>query len=249
MAGQRLTSPVLLDRSASLLRNCLAVRPTLSTFAPPPPSSSTRPVATEQRRPPKHTTPELPDTRRTGTKATQFSNKYIVNPSRYPASYLLISRGGHIVRDEKLPFLSSHVHEPQKTEECVLPTPQSSPSLTDLLSVTMPYRRIALKMDHLSSSRKPAQLSPCPVMSGSVSIFAHVLATGTELSSPTLCPESVCSFSPSPTPCTPSRPPLGDKPTPSQLSFILLKLREEVCWFGTSSRESGSEFHELFLLQ
>lgn len=211
-----MANTVLLDHSTSvLLRNyCLAVR--AATLAPPPTLAvCCRSPGTRQRRQTEAATSELSGSGRGGCRAGNggLRHRYIVNPSRYPPSYMYLwmSRTGISVSDYRL-----------SSPEC-LPPPRVPPTLS---SVSVPYRRIPLQIDHLLTPPDDAvspqiEITTCvPTSIGD--------STMTRLSFPSLPPSSdaICAFS-SPS-LSPSPQPSPDKPSPSQLSFVLLKLREEV---------------------
>lgn len=233
MAGHKLASAVLVDHGVSLFRHNVA-----QSFAIPPlpPHSVNRAIGAAAQKPERARIPshspsigrELPSIRhRAGSSCKRAV--YLVNPSRHPPEYRLVHRQGWLLKDAVLsPYLSSTAIAPRtlalsgRQREALL----VSQDLKTLVSVSMPYQRTSVMMEHLASMKQPIPVShdpipvhvvPIPILPSSGATLSHVWRDSTPF----------CYFSPGPSSPSPSPSPL-DRPTPAQLSFILLKLREEV---------------------
>ena len=135
--------------------------------------------------------------------------KYVVNPSRYPPHVLAakLSRGSPAKRKKKIRDFPKRA-----------PSPPAHHSLPLLSSLSLLCQRAS----HLS-----LPLSPVP---HTLTLSALPPLTDVWLSPPLL--ETTFTFSPpSPLPPSPPQPnqsPRDSRPSPAQMAFVLLKLREEV---------------------
>lgn len=229
MAGHKLASGVLVDHGASLIRQGMAQSLAIPPLPPHCISRAIGAVAQKGERP--RISSQAPNVSRELPFIQYKSGSccrrtvYLVNPSRHPPEYRLIHKQGQPLWDAVLsPNLSSTATAPRAL---TLPVTQD---LMTLISVSMPYRRASLTMEHLVPMKQPAPIPhgpipghilPVPILS----VPIHSSA-GTVLSHVQCDSTPVCYFSPGPSPC-PTPTPL-DRPTPGQLSFILLRLREEV---------------------
>lgn len=132
--------------------------------------------------------------------------RYIVNPSRYPPSYLQRWTAGP---DHK-PF--------SLKQQCLPPSPQTP---------TVPYQKISLQNDCLATPPNPSP-SHKRVVCNLAMLILEPHAIRLTLLPPLFPADTISTFSSTPSPSTPSHLPQDDKPTPAQLSFVLLKLRDEV---------------------
>ena len=231
MAVQRLKS--LEYTTTQLLRNnFFAVEAATSTSSPvPPPTLPSRPSATLLRRGRDSTDFDTASSqqlqhggRKSGRPRLRNSCKYIVNPSRYPPSYLRAisqARLHHETLTSEANLQESRAWYAVNDCETSLQRRQSPFPAPLPPTSTLSYRKILLQIDHIIPPLLPSstglQTLP-PILDPTVTVLS------TSPPSPDITHAS--SFSPSPSP-SPS-PPSLDKPTPSQLAFVLLKLREEV---------------------
>lgn len=201
---QKWKRAVFLDHRASLLfRNyCLAVRASTST-SPPAPARMPPPTQLQRRVEPEAIT-KLQGIHSSDCLRTRRST-YIVNPSRYPPSWLT---AGPSVND----------HSP------LSPKQQCSSSLPTL---TVQYSKIPLQIDHLSPHPDPS-LSHKKAICNVAMLMLEPHAIRLTRPPPHLM-DNISLFSSTSSPSTTPHHPRDNKPTPAQLSFVLLKLREEVC--------------------
>ena len=236
MAGHKLASGVLVDHGAALLRHSMAQ----SLATPPlPPHCVDRALgAAAQKGERLHVSLQAPSVGRGLSSAQHKSGScsgrtvYLVNPSRHPPEYPLIHKQGQLLSCMLPPHLSSTASARRTPtlpggQREAMPVPQD---LMTLLSVSMPYRRTSVTMEYLASMKQPTSIShgpipghilPVPILPDPIHSYP-----GTALSHVRQDSTPFCYFSPGPSP-SPTPSPL-DRPTPAQLSFILLKLREEV---------------------
>lgn len=199
MGVQKWKGFVLLDHV--LFRNyCLAVRAASCTS---PPTLVCMATTLLQRGVESETlTTELQDTGGSDRLGAR-RRKYIVNPSRYSPSYLQ--------RWTAIPD-----HRPLSLKQQCLP-----------LSPVPPTPTISLQTICLAPPPDPSPFYK-RVSCNLAMLILEPRAIRLGLPPPLLPADSISTFSTS-SPSTPPHVPQDNKPTPAQLSFVLLKLREEVC--------------------
>ena len=215
---------VLLEcNSSTFLQHCSPASgfPFVTT---PPTSIQSRPVVSRERGR-GHTSPEPT---MTGSRSSSISvrngSKYIVNPCRYPPHLLHTRLSCAVTRCQPLsisrdlqPFhkLSLVPHQQSRFPDSRVPPLLSCVSLLCERATHLPFP--------LSPPPHPPTSSPndqvLTVLSPTANV-PHML-------------DAVCTFS-SPSSSlllssSPDKPPGDDRPTPAQMAFVLLKLREEVC--------------------
>ena len=223
---QKLKSSHCVDRGALFIRHCLPLRRELL----PSPELQDGSAAHEAK-----LTQNLQSCKKlcSKTSSTGVGKKkhvYLVNPSRYilPTN---TNRSDHRNKDFAIKphsLCSSDscslarvilTHNLCKANENLLLSPapfRELPISVNLLSITMPYKRVLLEPSSSATSKSPSLSSH-----GNTPLQTPVM---TQRDSVHVCPPP-SSPSPSQPPPTPS--PI-ERPSPAQLAFVFLKLREEV---------------------
>ena len=208
MAVRLQKASVLLEHSStSFIQQCCSIgRP--ASVTTPPISLHGRPAILRVRGRGQISS-EPTTVKRSSISGVRRGSKYIINPSRYPPHLL------------------------QARPSCDPPCTRNMQELSQLpeeKSYFVPDMRVPPLLSCVSLPRERATHLSLPLSLPPLSLLPHnqmlLPAAGVHML------DAICAFSSSSSLLSsqPDQPPRGDdRPTPSQMAFVLLKLREEVC--------------------